>query len=76
MSGLAAAAAGMTLSVGVKLGWAYLRQPVALALALLAFIGVAWLHWPLLAVLAGLAPVAIAWYRPRASSAGDDRIRG
>jgi chromate transporter len=73
MSGLAAAAAGMTLSVGVKLGRAYLRQPVAVALAVAAFLGVAWLGWPLLTVLAALAPVAIAWYRPRtAGDAGED----
>jgi chromate transporter len=71
MSGLAAAAAGMTLSVGVKLGWAYLRQPAAMALAVAAFIGVAWLHWSLLVVLAALAPVAIAWYRPRKPGAAD-----
>ena len=65
MTGLVAAAAGMTLSVGVKLGLA-LRQPMALLLAVAAFAGVAILRWPLLLVLAALAPIGIAWYWPRA----------
>ena len=65
MTGPVAAAAGMTLSVGVKLGLA-MRQPIALALAAAAFAGVAILRWPLLLVLAGLAPIGIAWYWPRA----------
>ncbi len=69
MTGLVAAAAGMTLSVGVKLGLGYTRQPMAIALALAAFLGVAYLHWPLLLVLAALAPIGIAWYRPRGSDA-------
>jgi chromate transporter len=75
MSGLAAAAAGMTLSVGVRLGRAYLRQPVAMALAVIAFVAVAWFHWRLVVVLAVLAPVAIAWYRPRNPGAGQDDPR-
>jgi len=65
MTGLVAAAAGMTLSVGVKLGLSYMRRPVALALAAVAFVGVAVMRWPLLLVLAALAPVGIAWYWPR-----------
>jgi len=65
MTGLVAAAAGMTLSVGVKLGLSYMRRPVALALAVAAFVGVAVLRWPLLLVLGVLAPIAIAWYWPR-----------
>ncbi len=68
MTGLVAAAAGMTLSVGVKLALGYLRQPAALALAGAAFVAVALFRWPLLLVLGALAPVAIAWYWPRASS--------
>ncbi|HYB41927.1 MAG TPA: chromate transporter [Candidatus Methylomirabilis sp.] len=65
MTGLVAAAAGMTLSVGVKLSFSYLRRPVALALAVAAFVGVAVMRWPLLLVLAALGPVGIAWYWPR-----------
>ena len=65
MTGLVAAAAGMTLSVGVKLSLAYFRQPVALLLALAAFVGVALMRWPLLLVLAVLGPIGIACYWPR-----------
>lgn len=67
MNGLVAAAAGMTLSMGVKLALASLRRPAALALAAAAFVAVAVLRWPLLAVLGALGPVAIAWYWPRRS---------
>jgi chromate transporter len=68
MTGLVAAAAGMTLSVGVKLGLSYARRPVALALAVAAFAGVAVMRWPLLIVLAVLAPIGIAWYWPRSGA--------
>jgi len=69
MTGLVAAAAGMTLSVGVKLSLGYLRQPVALLLALAAFAGVAVMRWPLLLVLAVLGPIGIACYWPRGEGA-------
>ena len=65
MTGLVAAAAGMTLSVGVKLALGYLRRPPALALAVAAFVGVAVMRWPLLIVLAVLGSIGIAWYWPR-----------
>ena len=70
MSGLVAAAAGMTLSVGVKLALGYFKKPVALALAVAAFAGVAVMRWPLLIVLAVLGPIGIAWYWPRKPVAG------
>ena len=70
MAGLVAAAAGMTLSVGVKLSLGYLRQPVALLLALAAFVGVAVMRWPLLLVLGVLGPIGIACYWPRESREG------
>lgn len=73
MAGLVAAAAGMTLSVGVKLSLGYVRQPVALLLALAAFAGVAVMRWPLLLVLGVLGPIAIAWYWPRER---DERAAG
>ena len=63
MTGLAAAAAGMTLSVGVKLGAGYLRQPMAMALAALAFVTVGYLKWPLLLVIGTLGPMGVLWYR-------------
>ena len=65
MTGLVAAAAGMTLSVGVKLALGYFRRPAALALAVAAFVGVAVMRWPLLLVLGVLGPIGIAWYWPR-----------
>ena len=73
MTGLVAAAAGMTLSVGVKLALGYMRRPVALALAVAAFVGVATLRWPLLLVLAVLGPLGIAWYWPRGGRSDDRR---
>lgn len=65
MSGLVAAAAGMTLAVAVKLAGQYRRDPVALALAVAAFIGMGVLRWPLLVVLGVLAPIGLVWYWPR-----------
>jgi chromate transporter len=73
MAGLVAAAAGMTLSVGVKLSLGYVRQPVALLLAVAAFAGVAVLRWPLLLVLGVLGPIGIAYYWPRER---DERAAG
>jgi chromate transporter len=67
MTGLVAAAAGMTLSVGVKLSLGYVRQPVALLLAVAAFAGVAVMRWPLLLVLGVLGPIGIACYWPHES---------
>jgi chromate transporter len=65
MSGLVAAAAGMTLAVAVKLAGQYRRDPVALVLAVAAFIGMGVLRWPLLVVLGVLAPIGLVWYWPR-----------
>ena len=65
MSGLVAAAAGMTLAVGVKLGVEYRRDPVAILLAAAAFVGMGVLRWPLLLVLGVLAPIGVCWYWPR-----------
>lgn len=68
MSGLVAAAAGMTLAVAVKLAGQYRRDPVALMLAVAAFVGMGVLRWPLLVVLGLLAPIGVAWYWPRDAS--------
>jgi chromate transporter len=75
MGGLVAAAAGMALSVAVKLAGEYRRDLAAAALAVAAFVAVAVLHWPLLLVLAVLGPLGIAWYWPRHRPvpAGDGR---
>lgn len=69
MNGLVAAAAGMTLAVGVKLGAQYRRDPVAIVLASAAFVGMAVLRWPLLLVLGVLAPIGVGWYWPRGTPA-------
>jgi len=76
MAGLVAAAAGMTLSVGVKLSLGYVRQPVALLLAVAAFVGVAVMRWPLLLVLGILGPIGIACYWPRGGHEGHEGNEG
>ena len=60
-----AAAAGMTLSMGVKVLGPVVREPVALGLAAAAFVTVGLLHWPLVAVVAvvGAAGMLWAWSR-------------
>jgi chromate transporter len=73
MSGLVAAAAGMTLAVGVKLGAQYRRDPVAIVLAAAAFVGMAVLRWPLLVVLGVLAPIGVIWYWPRGTPGQEGR---
>jgi chromate transporter len=72
LTGLVAAAAGLTLSMAVKSGLDIIRQPMAMALAAAAFIGVAILHWPLLLVLAVLAPIGMAWYWPREAKSREE----
>ncbi len=65
LRGAVAAAAGMTLSMGVKVLGPVVRQPGALALAAAAFVGVGVLHLPLLAVVAVLGPAGMLWAWPR-----------
>ena len=65
LSGVVAAAAGMAMSMGVKLIGNYLRQPVALAFAAAAFAGVSICRLSLPVVVVVLAPLAMAWYWPR-----------
>lgn len=59
LRGMAAAATGLALSMGLKTGGKFLKDPIALVFGVLAFIGAGLLHWPLLGVLAMLAPPAI-----------------
>lgn len=70
LRGAVAAAAGMTLSMGVKVLEPFLRQPGALALAAAAFVAVALLHYPLVAVVAVLAPLGMLWAWPRDATPG------
>jgi chromate transporter len=65
LRGAVAAAAAMTLAMGVKVGRPLLRDPGAVALAVAAFVGVHLLHWPLVWVVAALGPLGIAWAWPR-----------
>ena len=65
LSGVVAAAAGMALSMGVKLIGNYLHQPAALLFAAAAFAGVSVFHVSLPLVVLVLAPLAMAWYWPR-----------
>ena len=68
LTGVVAAAAGMALSMGVKLIGNYLRQPAALLFATAAFVGVTLLHVSLPLVVLVLAPLAMAWYWPRGTT--------
>jgi chromate transporter len=65
LTGMVAAAAGMTLSMGFKLIGGYLRQPAALVFGAAAFAGVSVFHFSLPLVVLLLAPLAMAWYWPR-----------
>ena len=65
LGGVVAAAAGMALSMGVKLIGNYVRDPAALLFAAAAFAGVSFLHLSLPLVVVVLAPLAMAWYWPR-----------
>lgn len=64
-TGIAAAAAGLALSMGVKLALSYRQGPVGLVCGGLAFGAVGILHLALVEVLVVLAPVSIAaaWLR-------------
>jgi chromate transporter len=65
LRGAVAAAAAMTLAMGIKVGRPLLRDPGAIALAVAAFVGVHVLRWPLLWVVAVLGPIGVAWAWPR-----------
>jgi chromate transporter len=65
LSGVVAAAAGMALSMGVKLIGNYWRQPDALVFAAAAFAAVSLFRVSLPVVVLVLAPLAMAWYWPR-----------
>ena len=76
LGGVVAAAAGMALSMGVKLIGNYLRQPDALLLALAAFLGVSLFHLSLPLVVLVLAPLAMAWYWPRGAIPPAEEVHG
>lgn len=65
LAGAVAAATGMALSMGFKVAGPLLHDPVALALAVAAFVTVGVLHLPLVAVVVGLGGFGMWWYWPR-----------
>jgi chromate transporter len=71
LRGAVAAAAAMTLQMGVKVGRPLLRDPGAIALAVAAFVGVHILRWPLVWVVAVLGPLGVAWAWPRRAPVED-----
>ncbi|TMA82211.1 MAG: chromate transporter [Deltaproteobacteria bacterium] len=68
LRGAVAAAAAMTLAMGVKVGTPLVRDRGAIALAVAAFVGVHVLRLPLVGVVAVLGPVGILWAWPRAAA--------
>jgi chromate transporter len=69
LTGVAAAAAGLTISTGIKMAEPLLRQrsPLALCAAIAAFVTVGMLRWPIYWVLGVLVPavIALAWWTRR-----------
>ncbi len=65
LAGVVAAAAGMALSMGVRLLGPYRRDPFALAMAIAVFLALAWGHLRLIPVILVSAPLSMAWYWPR-----------
>jgi chromate transporter len=69
LTGVVAAAAGMALSMGVKILGNYWRQPDALLFGAAAFAAVSVWHIRLPLVVLVLTPLAMWWYWPRGGSA-------
>jgi chromate transporter len=68
LAGMAAAAAGLLISVIARMAAPLFTQRwgAGTLVAILAFVGVAIMHWPLPYVFVGLAPfsIALAWFKP------------
>jgi len=71
LGGLAAAGAGVTLSIGAKLV-GKVTKPIPIIIGLTIFAAVGLLHWPMVPVVLVLTPVSIGlefyseWRRPKA----------
>lgn len=67
LEGIAAAAAGLMLSMGLKILDTMQKRTWSLAIMLAALLAIVWLHLPLLGVLGVLAPISIAcgWFSVR-----------
>ena len=59
-SGVAAVAAGMVITMALRMTTVLRPRPAAMVIALLAFVGIAVMRWPLAWVMLILAPVSIA----------------
>ena len=70
LRGAVAAAAAMTLAMGVKVGMPMTRDLGAFLLAAAAFVAVHLLHWPLVPVVVVLGPLGVLWAWPREQVAG------
>ena len=64
LSGSSAAAAGFSITVGIRIAGPHRRRPVSAVFGTAAFVGMALLKFPLLYVLLALAPfsVAVVWW--------------
>jgi len=71
LRGAVAAAAAMTLAMGLKVGTPLLRDPGGLVLAAAAFVAVHIMHWPLVGVVAVLGPLGVLRAWPRTATAGE-----
>jgi chromate transporter len=58
-AGLAAAAAGLLISMAVKLAWPLRRRPLGIAIAVAIFAAIAVLHLPLVPTMLVAAPISI-----------------
>jgi chromate transporter len=65
LAGVITAAAGMALSMGLKITGSYSRDPVALLLAAGVFGAMTLFHVRLVPLVLITAPLAMAWYWPR-----------
>lgn len=61
ISGMAAAACGLLVAMGVKMAWLHPKNPRTVAVALLAMAAIVGLGWPLLKVLLIAGPMALLW---------------
>ena len=68
LAGLAAAAAGMALSMGFKILDVYKRDHLALAIAVIVFVCLQWLRIPLIPVVLVGGAISMSLYWPRGQS--------
>jgi chromate transporter len=60
IGGVAAAAAGLVVAMGIKMAKPIVRRPAAVAFCVASFVAVGMLQWPLILVLLALAPLGVA----------------